>query len=139
MLSWNWFRHPSGRSLEELNCIKDEIAAYEFSHNGKDEWKWSLHGSGHFHTSVLTELITMRLSSEAATTSTLRNNFLPQKVEIFVWQVLKNRLSVRTELEKRGIDLDSTRCPICENHIGTLDHTLLHCSFALEIWGRVHC
>ncbi|XP_071694324.1 uncharacterized protein [Rutidosis leptorrhynchoides] len=32
-------------------------------------------------------------------------------LEIFIWRVLKRRIPVRTELDKRGIDLKTVRCP----------------------------
>nr|GEU77285.1 RNA-directed DNA polymerase, eukaryota, reverse transcriptase zinc-binding domain protein [Tanacetum cinerariifolium] len=38
---------------------------------------------------------------------TLWNKLVPKKANIFIWRTLKGRLSVRGELDKRGIDLDS--------------------------------
>ncbi|XP_071734217.1 uncharacterized protein [Rutidosis leptorrhynchoides] len=68
---------------------------------------------------------------------TARNKLLPQKIGLFVWRANLERLPVRVELDKRGIDLDSVRCPICNNDIETVAHILLHCSFAKDLWSRV--
>ncbi|GJX85560.1 RNA-directed DNA polymerase, eukaryota, reverse transcriptase zinc-binding domain protein [Tanacetum coccineum] len=46
---------------------------------------------------------------------TLWNKCVPKKVNIFVWKALKGRLPVREELDKRGIDLDSTSCSCCDS------------------------
>ncbi|XP_071738837.1 uncharacterized protein [Rutidosis leptorrhynchoides] len=72
-----------------------------------------------------------------APNKTLRNNLLPRKIEICVWRALKKRLPVWIELDKRGIDLHSVRCPICDNDLESVDHTLFNCSFAIDIWNRV--
>nr|GEX85103.1 reverse transcriptase domain, reverse transcriptase zinc-binding domain protein [Tanacetum cinerariifolium] len=38
---------------------------------------------------------------------TLWNKLVPKKANIFIWRMLKGRLPVRGELDRRGIDLDS--------------------------------
>ncbi|XP_071713623.1 uncharacterized protein [Rutidosis leptorrhynchoides] len=47
------------------------------------------------------------------------------------------RIPVRVELDKRGIDLDSVRCTVCDNDLETVEHILLKCSFAKDTWNRV--
>ncbi|XP_071702815.1 uncharacterized protein [Rutidosis leptorrhynchoides] len=41
------------------------------------------------------------------------------------------------ELDKRGIDLHSVRCPICDNDTESVDHSLATCNDASELWRRV--
>ncbi|XP_071714996.1 uncharacterized protein [Rutidosis leptorrhynchoides] len=48
-----------------------------------------------------------------------------------------NRLPVRVELDKRGIDMDSIRCHVCNDDIESVEHILLKCPFAKELWKRV--
>ncbi|GJS86409.1 RNA-directed DNA polymerase, eukaryota [Tanacetum coccineum] len=51
--------------------------------------------------------------------------------------VLKQRRAVwvptRVNLDKRGIDLDSVRCPLCNDDIETKDHVFALCSIAKEV------
>ncbi|XP_071726863.1 uncharacterized protein [Rutidosis leptorrhynchoides] len=47
------------------------------------------------------------------------------------------RLPVRTELDKRGIDLDSVRCPNCNNEVDTVEHMILKCQKIKDLWCRV--
>ncbi|XP_071713432.1 uncharacterized protein [Rutidosis leptorrhynchoides] len=68
---------------------------------------------------------------------TLKNNLIPKKVEVFVWRARKKRLAILTELDKRGVDLHSIRCPICDDDVETVDHTLLFCKQAFDIWSKV--
>ncbi|XP_071741380.1 uncharacterized protein [Rutidosis leptorrhynchoides] len=69
---------------------------------------------------------------------TLKNNLVPGKVEIFVWRTLKRRITTRTELDDRGIDLDSVRCPLCDDGLETIDHALFLCKHSLNVWDRVY-
>ncbi|XP_071687221.1 uncharacterized protein [Rutidosis leptorrhynchoides] len=48
------------------------------------------------------------------------------------------RIPVRVELDKRGIDLHSVRCPVCDDDLESVDHSLINCKFARDVWSRVH-
>ncbi|GJR70576.1 reverse transcriptase domain, reverse transcriptase zinc-binding domain protein [Tanacetum coccineum] len=61
-----------------------------------------------------------------------------KKVNIFVWRALKKRLSIREELDKRGIDLDTVLCPCCDNGVESCKHSLVLCSMAMGIWEKIH-
>lgn len=49
----------------------------------------------------------------------------------------ERRIPVRSELDKRGIDLDSLLCPICNSEIETVDHVIVGCNFSKDIWAKV--
>ncbi|GKC97323.1 RNA-directed DNA polymerase, eukaryota, reverse transcriptase zinc-binding domain protein, partial [Tanacetum coccineum] len=65
---------------------------------------------------------------------TLWNKLLPSKVNIFTWRVLNKRLPTRLNLDRRGIDLDTVRCPLCNNDIETKDHIFVKCPLAIDTW-----
>ncbi|XP_071707958.1 uncharacterized protein [Rutidosis leptorrhynchoides] len=67
----------------------------------------------------------------------MRNKLVPKKLEIFVWRVCKKRLPVKVELDKRGIDLHSVRCPLCDDGLETVEHSLIFCKCAMDVWDRV--
>ncbi|XP_071713653.1 uncharacterized protein [Rutidosis leptorrhynchoides] len=103
----------------------------------KDTWEWALDGGKPLTIKKLSGLCDENiLASASNATSTLRNNLVPKKIEIFVWRLMKKRLPVRIELDKKGIDLHSVRCPLCDNDLETTDHTLVFCSYAQDIWNR---
>ncbi|XP_071695363.1 uncharacterized protein [Rutidosis leptorrhynchoides] len=77
------------------------------------------------------------LSSSSNQVNTLRNNLVPKKIEIFVWRALKKRIPVRLELDKRGIDLHSVRCPICDDDLESVDHALIFYKHVIDVWDRV--
>ncbi|XP_071726746.1 uncharacterized protein [Rutidosis leptorrhynchoides] len=69
---------------------------------------------------------------------TIRNNLIPQKIGIFMWRTLRGRILVKLELDKQGIDLDSLLCPMCNEVIESVDHVILSCKFAKEVWVGIH-
>lgn len=65
------------------------------------------------------------------------NNLVPKKVNVFAWRASKNRLPVKELLDKKGIDLDSLLCPVCNNQIESLDHCLTQCDMAIKTWEYI--
>ncbi|GJY70865.1 RNA-directed DNA polymerase, eukaryota, reverse transcriptase zinc-binding domain protein [Tanacetum coccineum] len=49
----------------------------------------------------------------------------------------KGRLPVREELDKRGIDLDSTLCPCCDSMVESCVHSLVLRNFSTSVWEKV--
>ncbi|XP_071714905.1 uncharacterized protein [Rutidosis leptorrhynchoides] len=136
--NWDWTRNPTGRTRSELEGLLTSVNSFKYNSAQSNSWKWILHSSGRFHCSVLGSLINQNiLQADPIAKETLRNNLVPQKLGIFVWRCRMGRLPVLTELDKRGVDLNSVRCPVCDNDIETVDHLLINCSFAKDIWSRV--
>ncbi|XP_071708924.1 uncharacterized protein [Rutidosis leptorrhynchoides] len=93
---------------------------------------------GLFKVKILTSKIDEKiLAANSSQHKTLRNNLVPKKIEIFVWRALRKRLPVRIELDKIGIDLHSVRCPLCDEDVESVDHSLISCKLAIEVWDRV--
>ncbi|XP_071741299.1 uncharacterized protein [Rutidosis leptorrhynchoides] len=137
VFNWAWARQPMGSGLGELDALKMQLAEVQISEE-KDKWEWALDGGKAFTVKRLAGICDDSiLAPESNLISTLRNNLVPKKIEIFMWRLMNKRLSIRFELDKRGIDLHSVRCALCDNDIETTDHTILFCSFARDIWSRV--
>ncbi|XP_071727188.1 uncharacterized protein [Rutidosis leptorrhynchoides] len=77
------------------------------------------------------------LERENNNVESVRNCLVPKKIEIFIWRARRGRIPVRVELDKRGIDLHSLRCPVYDDGIETVDHILFKCNFAKDIWLKV--
>nr|GEX70563.1 reverse transcriptase domain, reverse transcriptase zinc-binding domain protein [Tanacetum cinerariifolium] len=50
------------------------------------------------------------------------NRYLPIKVNILSWRLHLNRLPTRCNLDHYGIDLHTTRCPLCNEDLETNQH-----------------
>ncbi|XP_071696483.1 uncharacterized protein [Rutidosis leptorrhynchoides] len=99
---------PSRRVNGELQDLISRLNGYSKQDIRADSWHWKLSSNGLFTTKNLTRLIDDAILQDGKTRhQTLRNNLVPLKVEVFMWRVLNRRIPARTELDKRGIDLDS--------------------------------
>ena len=101
-------------------------------------WRWLLEDDGRFTVKTLSKIVDNKyLHEEGSSQETVWNKIVPKKVNIFIWRALKRRLPVRSELDKRGIDLDTILCPCCNDTIETIDHCLVSCNMASDIWEKV--
>ncbi|XP_071713331.1 uncharacterized protein [Rutidosis leptorrhynchoides] len=137
--SWSWIRSPSGRALGELESLTNLINSFVFNNSDEaDSWMWKMAPNGRFTTKLLNETIEeVRNMGSSLRIKTQRNYLTPKKVEVFIWRARLRRLPIRVELDKRGVDLDSVLCRLCNNGIESVEHTLILCQQALEVWERV--
>ncbi|GKE18210.1 hypothetical protein Tco_1425787 [Tanacetum coccineum] len=49
----------------------------------------------------------------------------------------EERLPVKVELDKKGIDLHSVLCPMCDNACESIDHGIVLCSEVIKVWSLV--
>ncbi|GKA04907.1 RNA-directed DNA polymerase, eukaryota, reverse transcriptase zinc-binding domain protein [Tanacetum coccineum] len=50
---------------------------------------------------------------------------------------MNSRLPTRTNLDLRGMDLDSIRCAVCDEEIETEEHVFVHCKIVVDIWKDI--
>ncbi|XP_071700173.1 uncharacterized protein [Rutidosis leptorrhynchoides] len=135
---WEWSRTPTGRTQAQFEELQALLSSFKYGENESDTWKWILQPNERFSTNALTKLINEKLVPDPSVNiKYVRNPFLPEKIGLLIWRVIMRRIPVRVELDKRGIDLDSVRCPVCDNDVETVDHIMFQCSFAKDIWNRV--
>ena len=109
---WSWRREPRGRELEELEELKRLLEGFVPKRKEVDRTTWTLDNLGGFSVKTLMVLLEeagYRGSHMGTQTSWLKA--VPKKVCIFMWRAKLGRLSVRVELDRRGIDIYSTICP----------------------------
>ncbi|XP_071740949.1 uncharacterized protein [Rutidosis leptorrhynchoides] len=129
-------RAPTGRTSGELADLNNTISACRLNAGSQDGWEWLLDSCSRFTVRQLGDLIDEKLLMvDQSNIETLCNNLVPKKVELFVWRARKGRLPVRIELHKRKIDLHSTRCPVCAGDLETIEHGLLSCHPANDLWN----
>ena len=63
---------------------------------------------------------------------------VPKKLNIFVWRALKGRFPARVELNIRGVDLDTSLCPCCNDIVESCDYSLISCSMAMRVWEKLY-
>ncbi|PWA77337.1 hypothetical protein CTI12_AA057870 [Artemisia annua] len=63
--------------------------------------------------------------------------FIPKKVNILSWRVLRDRLPNRWNLSRKGIDIPSLLCPVFSSFPETNFHLFWDCNVASAIWKFV--
>ena len=62
------------------------------------------------------------------------NDWLPPRVNCFIWRSLLKRLPTRLNLRSRGVILPVDTCPLCERVGESIEHLFLFCPCVQEIW-----
>nr|GEV66720.1 RNA-directed DNA polymerase, eukaryota, reverse transcriptase zinc-binding domain protein [Tanacetum cinerariifolium] len=87
--------------------------------NKRDRWAWSLNGSGEFSVASIRRLFDdIRLPDVSSQTRWIKA--VPIKVNILTWKVRLNGLLSCVNISRRGIDIISILCPICERDVESI-------------------
>ncbi|GJR97832.1 RNA-directed DNA polymerase, eukaryota [Tanacetum coccineum] len=90
-----------------------------------DSWMWTLNASTGFTVASTRSLIDAN-SLVVDSNTTRWNRSVPIKINVFLWRLALNKLPTRVNLDRKGIDIDSTLCPICGEDVETVkSHFLL--------------
>ncbi|GJV50140.1 zinc finger, CCHC-type containing protein [Tanacetum coccineum] len=134
--NWNW-RWPirDGPKAQQLSELLLQLSELNLS-NTPDTWNYTLDPS------LLFSVASFRRHVESSCLSPsldpIRwNKHLPIKVNIYAWRLCLDRLPTRVNLDKKGIDLDSVRCPVCDDDMETTKHLFIECPMAVELWNLV--
>ncbi|GJR15867.1 RNA-directed DNA polymerase, eukaryota, reverse transcriptase zinc-binding domain protein [Tanacetum coccineum] len=103
---------------------------------GQDRWAWSLEGSGDFSVASIRKVIDAnRLKSDSSKTRWVK--FVPIKINVFAWKIKMDALPSRLNITRRGIDIQSITCPICDDGIETTEHLFFRCQMANQIARKI--
>ncbi|GJT00454.1 RNA-directed DNA polymerase, eukaryota, reverse transcriptase zinc-binding domain protein, partial [Tanacetum coccineum] len=135
---WDWLREPMGKVVGELEALEQTMSNTNITLDYMDTWKWMLDDSDAFPVKALSDLVEVKcINTRNHNSETIWNNLVTKKVNIFAWRPARGRLSVRVELDKKGIDLHMILCPNCDEMCETIDHSLIFCNEAMNVWEKV--
>ncbi|XP_071712212.1 uncharacterized protein [Rutidosis leptorrhynchoides] len=138
VFTWNWSRELTGRLHGELLNLENKISSSASLGFGVCSWSFKPSGKDSYVSrSISKEIDDRYLVGNSFSFETLWNKLVPQKIGIFIWRVLRSRIPVRLELEKRGVELDSTMCPICDSIPETVNHAIVDYTHAKDIWEGI--
>ncbi|GJU62514.1 RNA-directed DNA polymerase, eukaryota, reverse transcriptase zinc-binding domain protein [Tanacetum coccineum] len=101
-------------------------------------WKWLLDDNAIFSIKALMKLVEEKCIDVGNNIGeTMWNKLVPKKGNIFMWRVGRGRLPDRVELDNKGIDLHTLLCPSCDEACETIDHSLVLCNEAMNIWEKL--
>ncbi|GJS34354.1 RNA-directed DNA polymerase, eukaryota, reverse transcriptase zinc-binding domain protein [Tanacetum coccineum] len=104
----------------------------------RDTWNWELGDDDLFSVKRLSSVVEAKcLIVGVANFETIWNKLILQKINIFAWRMVRGKLSVRVELDKKGIDLHSVLCLVCDIACESIDHGIVLCSEVIKVWSLV--
>ncbi|GJU00065.1 RNA-directed DNA polymerase, eukaryota [Tanacetum coccineum] len=127
----------AGAGAEELQYIQlvkimEEITIFD----SNDKWRWSLEGCGEFTVASVRNLLDAN-SLPVVSSKTRWIKVVPIKVNIHAWKVKLDILPTRLNISKRGMDIESILCPLCEKNVESSSHIFFTCPISREIFRKV--
>lgn len=143
---WSWrmdlfeYEHDSLHKLVSLleGCkLKDGI---------KDSWRWKGSSSGVFKTKEVYNLLLGQIGigplkgDEHKGFKYVWNKLVPAKVAAHRWRVLYDRVPTKSNLKKRGVNLNDAdmKCVFCGEIEESSNHVFFLCAQAHAIWMEVY-
>ncbi|GJZ70286.1 putative RNA-directed DNA polymerase [Tanacetum coccineum] len=135
--AWDWVRKPRG-VVDDLVGLEEFLSHVNINLNGRDTWNWEIDDDDVFSVKKVSSVVeAQRLNVGGANFETIWNNIITKKISIFAWRTVRGKLLVRVELDRKGIDLHSVLCPMCDNACESIDHRIVFCSEVIKVWSLV--
>nr|GEU96912.1 RNA-directed DNA polymerase, eukaryota [Tanacetum cinerariifolium] len=131
------FRRPvragsEHQQMVELNSLLDSVSLSQ-SH---DRVFCDLTSEGEFRVKEVRNFLdNLFLPSHFESTRWVK--YIPIKINVFAWRARRDYLPTRANLNRRGIILDSSTCPLCQSYEEDINHVLFRCELAQIIIRRI--
>ncbi|GJT14880.1 RNA-directed DNA polymerase, eukaryota, reverse transcriptase zinc-binding domain protein [Tanacetum coccineum] len=136
---WRLLANPSDLWSQSISSIYGTHGALQDAlkdvvlSDHHDSWKWSLDNSAGFSVALVRRLIDSRILV-VDQNATRWNRCVPNKVNVFLWRLSLNKLPFRVNLDRKGIDVGSVLCPICQDDVESVNHIFFSCEMAKVLW-----
>lgn len=121
--------------LMEYLRVWDLLAEMELQPEVEDSFRWAWDRSGQYTTCSAYEARFWGRQVAPAAEFTWKLK-APLRCRFFAWLALRNRCWTSDRLARRGLD-HQEKCPFCDQEAETIEHILLQCVFAREVWTRL--
>ncbi|GJR76646.1 RNA-directed DNA polymerase, eukaryota [Tanacetum coccineum] len=133
----NSFREKARSGIEEmqLNSLV-EISRMTTLVPCEDHYVWTFESDGVFSVaSIRKEIDGNRFQDVSLPTRWVKS--VPIKVNIIAWKVKSNALPTRFNISRRGMDIDSIVCPICNAGVELTNHIFFQCVVGVTDYGTI--
>ncbi|GJV18660.1 RNA-directed DNA polymerase, eukaryota, reverse transcriptase zinc-binding domain protein [Tanacetum coccineum] len=133
---WSFRRKPrDGIEQHQLELLHEKTADVILS-SSQDRWIWSLEGSGEFSVSSIRKVIdSIYLPCSSLKTRWLKE--VPIKINIHAWRVSNDYLPTRINLSRRGLEIESITCPLCNKMAESSSHLFFICDVSQQIMSKI--
>ncbi|GJX28278.1 RNA-directed DNA polymerase, eukaryota, reverse transcriptase zinc-binding domain protein [Tanacetum coccineum] len=135
-LDHSFRRKPRGGVEQaQFELLKEKVDGIILN-NSQDRWNWSLVGSGEFSVSSVRKLIDDVLLP-TTNTKTRWINVVPIKINVHAWKVKHDCLPTRFNLSRRGMEIESILCPMCDCSAESSRHLFFSCKFVSDVMRKI--
>lgn len=122
----------AAEALQEFLSLWTRLTDVELSEEVEDSMRWAWEKDGKFsaRSAYAARFMGLEVSPTAAFTWKSR---APLQCRFFTWLALKDRCWTSDRLARRGLPHQDA-CPLCDQHEETMDHLMVTCVFAREVW-----
>nr|GEU98106.1 hypothetical protein [Tanacetum cinerariifolium] len=135
-----WFEGACSRTnfIACMRWKRVKISLLEVSLNSNaDRWSWLLDKSGVFAVSSVRNLIDEKILPKTEF-QTRWNKCVPIKINVHTWKIMTNSLPTRFNISRRGILIDSIKCPICDQGVETSSHLFFTCLMVRRVFNMIN-
>nr|GFA50517.1 RNA-directed DNA polymerase, eukaryota [Tanacetum cinerariifolium] len=127
------FRHivRGGVKAHQLDLLQNLIGPMILT-NLEDRWVWDLNGEGVFLVKDLRNLLDESFLPKDSTATRWVKSILI-KINVFAWKVYLDWLPTRLNLIRRGVQVPSLSCPVCNVAYKDMSHLLFSCDLSNDV------
>jgi hypothetical protein len=122
----------SVRIIAEFLELCEMLEAVVLQHGVRDRQIWKFSASGDYTASSAYKAL-FHGSFQFEPAERVWKSWALGKCKFFIWLVEHNRCGTADRLRKRGLDRPE-HCPLCDQEAETINHLLVKCVFAKQIW-----
>nr|GEU52621.1 RNA-directed DNA polymerase, eukaryota [Tanacetum cinerariifolium] len=129
-------RQPRGGAEQaQLDLIQEKIEGVILN-RAKDRWTWNLDGAGEFSVASVRRTIDDYFYT-LDNTKTIWVKKVPIKINIHAWKVKNDCFPTRFNMSRRGIELESILCLLCNSSAEASRHLFFFCQFVWDIMKKI--
>ncbi|WMV29386.1 hypothetical protein MTR67_022771, partial [Solanum verrucosum] len=132
-------RNLNDWELNDIFALFAKLQPFSFSPQEPDRLKWGNSRKGHYTVKEGYHSLCSRNSMiDKWSWKHIWKTKLPTKVICFSWTALHNSCLSQDNISKRKFQLVN-RCYFCHKHTESVNHLLLHCPAASDLWNMFCC
>ncbi|GKC69550.1 RNA-directed DNA polymerase, eukaryota, reverse transcriptase zinc-binding domain protein [Tanacetum coccineum] len=131
------FRRRARGGIEEsqLNSLLQIVQSINLVQCA-DRFRWTLESDGEFSVASVRRVIDQQTFQDL-NGKTRWVTCVPIKVNINAWKIKIDALPTRFNLSRRGMDIESIICPVCNTGVETTQHLFFKCSVIRQIVTKI--